>query len=291
MTVKINTGSDREAALEAEVERLREENARLKDELAAQGPETVRWSKWWPRHGEEGSRRAGDGELCEQRPYMAKVHASRISGGATLFDSEHTHRNFIALRISSAYRNRDLSHDWIHSDKELIEVYMSESQWAHLISSLNYSDGAPATLQHVLHQRVDQPPAPEARTDKFGSELRKRFEKGLAELDAFMEAQGLSKAKRAHLSAVRRELEANGAYVVKCFEEHMEGRRDKAKTEIEAEMRAAMQRVAEAALRNALTEARSGPETGGFFLDGPEDAEVVEGATAPSPGQEPEDGF
>jgi hypothetical protein len=59
------------------------------------------------------------------------IGASRTSisnPGTTLFDSDIMHQHTVRVRISAASRKRDLDHDWIHSQKEYIEVELSEAQ-------------------------------------------------------------------------------------------------------------------------------------------------------------------
>ena len=63
----------------------------------------------------------------EHHPAFAKVEANRITAtpGEVLFDSDLTHQHYIALRIYSATRKRDLNHDYVHTGKQLIEVNLT----------------------------------------------------------------------------------------------------------------------------------------------------------------------
>jgi len=72
----------------------------------------------------------GDDDIKEGEPYMGTVQISRVSGHVALFDSEAKHQHFIALRINHADRRRSLSQDWIHSKGQVVEVYMTEAQFA-----------------------------------------------------------------------------------------------------------------------------------------------------------------
>jgi len=61
----------------------------------------------------------------ETHPGFGMIGASRVSispPGTNLFDSDIMHAHTIRIRIHSASRKRDLNHDWIHADKEYIEV-------------------------------------------------------------------------------------------------------------------------------------------------------------------------
>jgi len=84
----------------------------------------------------------------ETHPAFGLIGASRGSStpGAVLFDSEIRHRNVITIRIKRACRERKLNTDWLFGRQELIEVQMSEAQWASFVSSMNTGDGVPCTI-------------------------------------------------------------------------------------------------------------------------------------------------
>jgi hypothetical protein len=88
----------------------------------------------------------------EVHPGFGMIGASRISisnPGTTLFDSDIMHQHTVRVKISAASRKRDLGHDWIHSQKEYIEVELSEAQWASFVSSMNVGDGVPCSIRHL----------------------------------------------------------------------------------------------------------------------------------------------
>jgi hypothetical protein len=58
------------------------------------------------------------------------------------------HQHTVVLRIEHADRRRDLHRDWIHGTDRIIEVEMSEAQWASFVSSMNTS-GVPCTLREI----------------------------------------------------------------------------------------------------------------------------------------------
>lgn len=206
---------------------------------------TIDWKKWWPRWGEHHVGSLSD-EPTEQEPYMVTVAANHVTGDAALFDSEHRHSGFVALRVYSAERQRGNGRDWIHGGKELIEVLMSHAQWAAMISTPNSGNGISATLQHILHERVEQPTV-DKRTEKYGSELVERLSNAVAKIDAMAEGR-LTKAQKSELAMIRQEICANMPFIARQFSEHMEDRTEKAKSDIEAHMNAAVQRVGLAAL-------------------------------------------
>lgn len=206
----------------------------------------IDWKKWW-RYQNDSHTPLHMDHVREQEPYMVTVQASRVQGDASLFDSEHKHQGFIQLRIHSAYRDRGLGRDWIHSDKEIIEVSMSEAQWAAMISTLNYGSGVPATLNHIFHEGVEQPSAPDTRTEKYHSEFMQRMQAAIDKIDAMSNGK-LTKAQKTELAMIRQEITANMPFMARQFDEHMETRVERAKSDIEAHMQNAVQRVGFAAL-------------------------------------------
>lgn len=87
----------------------------------------------------------------ETHPAFGKVTVSRsqVTPGASLFDSDIRHREVVSLRIGHATRKRDLNSDWIHSTRlPIIEIEMSLSQWAQLVSSFGQGDGTPVTIRY-----------------------------------------------------------------------------------------------------------------------------------------------
>ena len=97
----------------------------------------------------------------ETHPAFALIGASRVSvggvgQGAVLFDSDILHGHTVRVRLHTASRSRDLSHDWIHSRKQIIEIEMSEAQWASFVSSMNVGNGVPCTIRHQGYEQVPE---------------------------------------------------------------------------------------------------------------------------------------
>jgi len=90
----------------------------------------------------------------EIHPAFARISAGRVShggGGAVLFDSDVRHQHTVRITISTATRERSLNRDTIFHGKELIEVELSEAQWAGFVSSMNGS-GVSTTLRWIKGQ-------------------------------------------------------------------------------------------------------------------------------------------
>jgi hypothetical protein len=125
--------------------------------------------------------------------------------------------------------HRDLSSDWIHGGDELIELSMSEAQWASFVTAMNIGDGVQCTLEYVGDERIPALPEPASRADQFASEMKRTVEassKALRELSKEVEGMGLPKGKtRQILGSIGHalmQLESNAPYVAKRFDEHVE---------------------------------------------------------------------
>lgn len=189
-------------------------------------------------------------ESITTHPAFAQIQANRVSGQAALYGSDFLHHNYIVIRIRKSELRRDLSTDWFFDSVqgELIEVALSEAQWATFVSSLNAGGGVPCTLQHVDRVPVPGLPDPEARTEQFARELRRTQARAREELTALAEAiaaTGLSTKKQQELlrrvEAAGRHMGANTEFVAQCFGEHMEDTVEKAKMEVSAYAMAVLQ--------------------------------------------------
>jgi hypothetical protein len=84
----------------------------------------------------------------EQHPAWMTIGAARVSHGPPgtyLFDSDIRHQHTMRVTIRMAGRRRDLHHDWIHGGREVLEIEMSEAQWASFVSTTNVGTGVPCT--------------------------------------------------------------------------------------------------------------------------------------------------
>ena len=182
---------------------------------------------------------------AEAHPGWGMIRAARVSGSATLFDSEIQHRHFVTVSISPATRKRDLNTDWVHGDiNDLIEVEMSEAQWASFVSSMN-TTGVPCTIRRTEGNRVVPgfPYAPrlavtmneakEAATYAFDNVLQ-----ALAKLEEVEQAEDSTPKKRKEalfsLKCAIQNTGPNVEFAGKRLAEHAENVVQKARADIEA---------------------------------------------------------
>lgn len=184
----------------------------------------------------------GDGERKYTHPAYGQISVNRASGSMVLYGSDFEHHNFMVMRISQSELHRHLSHDWRHPRDEIIEVYLSESQWASMLSSINMGSGVPCTI--AARHGIRMPTLP----------LRQQKDEAVREMDEVLrnagrhvteamdrvatELEGISKAKKeritASLNKLFRELTDHIPFIQRSFDEHMENVVEQARTEVNA---------------------------------------------------------
>lgn len=192
----------------------------------------------------------GSTETIETHPAYGMMGLSRVSGRVCLFGSDFVHDRYIALRIKTADVRRGLSNDWPHAHKEIIEVYLSESQWATFVSSMNVGDGVPCTINTLQGTMVPGIKEVTNRKAQFTSELQEHLKTAMSSLDelkAMIEASKLSgKAKNELLGLVSKahqDIAPNVEFVVEQFDEHVERATEQAKVEVATYIQSAMARA------------------------------------------------
>lgn len=179
---------------------------------------------------------------AEVHPSFGMIRAARVTGGTSLFQSDLMHQHFVIVEISRASRKRDLNSDWVHSGEELIEVAMSEAQWASFVSSMNTS-GVPCTITSTIEDRL----VPQAPFSPRMAESMKEvtdaadaaFERAKDAFAKYEEAlaTGGAKEKREALRTLKYALEnseANVEFAGKKLAQHAENVVQKARADIEA---------------------------------------------------------
>lgn len=182
------------------------------------------------------------GETKTTHPSFAQVYVGRVSGHQNLYGSDFTHNGYITLTIQGSELRRSLSRDWHFASKPIIEIALSEAQWASLVSSFNIGSGVPCTLQYTREDGlIPRLPAPKSRVDQFAGEMKEDFEEALASLDELLKAidegtTGMSKKKadtvREYVTTARAKLTGSAPFVAEQFGEHMENEMGRARTEI-----------------------------------------------------------
>ncbi len=174
----------------------------------------------------------------EIHPAFGMVSVNRVTSSppTSLFDSEIKHSHYVVLSVNRASRKRSLNQDWIHPDsRDLIEIAMSEAQWASLVSSFN-TQGVSCTIQRTETQ-VQVPAIPfDPRLAMSLDETKGAADRAFASIQAAMAAyEGQKNA--ANLRALRAAINnatANVQYAGETLVEHAEDVVQKARADIEA---------------------------------------------------------
>ena len=171
----------------------------------------------------------------EVHPAFAMIRAARVTGNATLFDSDTKHNHYVVVTIETATRQRSLNRDWIHGHRRLIEVAMSEAQWAGFVSSMNTS-GVPATLTYTEADGL-LPELPfEPRLAMSMQETRDAADRVFTRAREALAAYEAHKTV-ANLRALRAALDNAGSnveFAAQSLSEHAENVVQKARADVEA---------------------------------------------------------
>ena len=208
------------------------------------------WSKPGQYHERQGPQEptvevGGDFEdTTERHPAYAQIGAMRVSGshGAYLYGSDFRHQHYITIQIHDSELHRNLSGDRAHANKRLLQVAMSEAQWATFVSSLNQGGGVQCTLEFTPEAgMVPSITQPKDRKRQFSKEMGDHLDTvvgALKDLGALIDDAPLSGKKKLalkrQLHVAEMNLAPNMDFVAERFDEHMEHTTERAKSEVNA---------------------------------------------------------
>lgn len=196
------------------------------------------------------------GDTERRHESYALISVSRCQGsGHRLFGSEFKHSHTIRMEISTAIEYRSLSSSHYHDDKRLVEIYMTEGQFAQMISTLNVGNGTPCTLNYFNGKMMGDPPETETEQELGRKEFADRFKRmegDIRELAGEMEqiisdgkSVGKLKAKALVELATRMadQFRSNTMFAHEQFEEATNKVIVTAKTEVEAFLNEALRKT------------------------------------------------
>ena len=83
------------------------------------------------------------------------IQINRTYGGRNiLFGSNIPHDTCMKLTISQAYIDRNFNENHYYPKNKLIEIELSPSQYAEMITNLNHGVGVPCTITRFMEERV-----------------------------------------------------------------------------------------------------------------------------------------
>jgi ElaB/YqjD/DUF883 family membrane-anchored ribosome-binding protein len=189
-----------------------------------------------------------DKETVYKHESYGMASLSRCTGRVRLFGSAiQWNDNFISLRVSRGERHHHLSRDWYTTAERhpIVEVFLSASQFADMITSLNMGNGVPCTISSVEGKHLEEPPDLETEAEKVQIDFKQSIEDLIKELqsaqdkvESILGQKSIKKADReairAEFSKVVREIGSNIPFVLDSFQEASERVVTHAKAEVEA---------------------------------------------------------
>jgi len=185
-----------------------------------------------------------------KHPSFGTVKFSRVSiggGGARLFGSSlRDHASAIKLTIRDAERVHRNGLDYICGGTELIEVWLSQAQFAELLTTMNIGTGVPCTIRFIHDVGVidgiqDVLLETERSIKGFEGSLEQiveRITERSVEIEKMMRKQKLSKDDKEFvvwtINKVLQDVTSNWPYVLEQFGKAVEKTVVAAKSEVDA---------------------------------------------------------
>lgn len=190
------------------------------------------------------------GGTVTTHPAFGQIVAHRTQGSRVLYGSDIDAPGFVTVTITRSEMRRSLSRDWFHPRDELIQVSMTEAQWAAFVSGMNIGSGPCCTIQSIRNEYVPElPEREESKTALFEKEIRESVTK-LAERVAALASKLDGPLPKTKVAELRRELEnvashiaGNVTFVGDQFTEHMENEVERAKMEVNAYVTSTLMRA------------------------------------------------
>lgn len=195
-------------------------------------------------------------DYSESHPSFGTIGINRVSGRSSLFQSDTVHQHYIALRIHEAERVVDGVRENVFARRRLVEVNLTEAQFAQMITQPNVGDGVPCTIHYNsgdsgepwLHPswgtRPDAPD-PEPFLTPYDEELSERTQDVTACIaeaqqavemllsGEFILTKGNLNVIKDKLNRAQMQATSNLPYIVKQMHEKMEERVSRAVVEFE----------------------------------------------------------
>jgi len=195
------------------------------------------------------------------------VGLSIVTGGSeVLFGSDLKHGQHIRLSIKRATQQRNLSRDWYLAGDELIEVCLSQHQFAELITSPNRGEGVPCTILRAPEKNTKIVSVPgilplETKAEIMRNEIKEsaheqmqKISGSLEKLEKLIEEGGVGKKalKQAifNLKCDVENTQSNMAFVVEQSEKALKKAVTSAKIDVEAYINSAIHKLGIEAANN-----------------------------------------
>jgi len=201
----------------------------------------------------------------ESHPSFGLLAISRVQGTRRLFGSSLLHGSSVTLSISRSTR----SASWTGSEdyyptQEVIEVAMSETQFARAITSMNVGFGTPCTISREAGQLIPGPPDPKCPVDSHANAAKEATDAyvqrlsdvvdGLSVLMSESVRPTLKQVKEIHttLRSLVEQFKTSQEFHDEQFRRRMESAINDAKTEVDAHVANVVSRIGIASIENSL---------------------------------------
>lgn len=183
-----------------------------------------------------------------RHPSFGVINISRgvCSEKMNLFGSSIQQRTFIRIDISKAILMRDLSRDCIMSDHgvPIVSVYLSSSQFADAITSLNQGEGTPCTISFMDGHEVKEAQL-ESKRVQFDTEFEDHMKeiasannRFYTKISEILTKPSIGKHDKAEilkqLDQLKMQIESNVPFIKRQFSEQMDETVVEAKNEVTA---------------------------------------------------------
>lgn len=201
----------------------------------------------------------------KKHPAFGMIRFARISGSAEkLFGSDlKDHGGIIQVEVARGDEHWSLSRKWFHAEsKPLIELWMTEAQFAAAITSFNVGAGVPCTLKktetdwnipEIMDDSDDLSSMIKDDMKQRASEILAEADSLVVELKAALDASGLGLKKKEALTRLAERLamqiRSNMPFMVDQFVEGTDKLKAEAYAEIDAFVTNAAMRVGFQSLR------------------------------------------
>jgi hypothetical protein len=183
----------------------------------------------------------------EQHPTYGFIQVSRVSGGSgTHFLSGVKTHSSIRVTIGRAEKWTSASEEErMFANEQLVEVSLTPSQFADMITNLNNGMGTPCTIRYVGREHQGEVPTQTTLMERQKEAFKERISAFAETLKAqkqsvrdLLEKKSLNKEDRKALSNILErsilEVESNLPFMLVMFHEAAEKATSRAKQEIEA---------------------------------------------------------
>ncbi len=185
----------------------------------------------------------------EEHPAYGMISFNRMTLGGSkrghrFFGSDlDDHFSAVRLRIGHGARVRGTGHDWYRATDKIIEVDLTGSQFADLLTLMNVGDGVPCTIRYANGVTPPELPRVETSADRSRNDLKNTTKEItanakalIAKMESVFGGSAVNKKDRTELlhdlKMVVQEIEASIPFALTTFQEAVNTTISQAKSEI-----------------------------------------------------------